>query len=193
MKKRGFSVVELAIVIALIGILSLIVFVSLRNNQVAARDSERHAKAESIARSLEILYKAGNQSAGGTFAPGSYPSMHDIDQPDVLKLLPSIDEATLTFSWKEGGASVLKSLESTGANMSYHNTEDMDVEAPRVGQDEFIYVPYSIMTNATTVMPPDVDGWKYCTLPGSDDCRRFNIYYRTEADNELHIIRSTYQ
>lgn len=194
MKKRGFSIVELAIVIALIGILSLIVFVSLRNGQVSARDNERHSKAESIARSLEIIYKSGNQSTGGTHEAGSYPTMEDIDEANKFSFLPSIDESTTTFSWQNGGGSTLKSLRSKGS-LNNHNTENMTVEGSSVGLDEFIYVPYTRGFASATVMPGDADGWGYCLRAelAFGKCSRFNIYYRTEADNALHTIRSTNQ
>ena len=65
---KGFTLIELLIVIAIIGILSAIVLVSLNIAQIKARDSKRTGDLEQVTKALE-LYRSDNgvyPSHGGT-------------------------------------------------------------------------------------------------------------------------------
>jgi type II secretion system protein G len=64
MKQKGFTIVELLIVIVVIGILAAITIVAYNGIQGRARDSQRVADMQSIVKALE-LYKTAN---------GSYPA-----------------------------------------------------------------------------------------------------------------------
>lgn len=66
-RNRGFTIVELLIVIVVIGILAAITIVAFNGIQGRARDSARISKIQSIAQALE-LYKLDN---------GSYPQILD--------------------------------------------------------------------------------------------------------------------
>jgi len=55
-KLSGFTIVELIIVIAIIGILSSLVYNGIRSTQANARDAERKVDAEIIQRNLETYY-----------------------------------------------------------------------------------------------------------------------------------------
>lgn len=59
MTRRGFTIVELIIVITIIGILLTLAVVSLNGSQEKARDDERKADIQSIAQHLEALYTSG--------------------------------------------------------------------------------------------------------------------------------------
>lgn len=191
MNRRGFSVVELAIVIALIGILSLLLFASLRSSQVSARDDERRAKAEIIANSLESLHKAGNPSQNQT--PGLYPNIATINaaisSSQLTSLLPNIDDSTVTFSWSSDSSVKLKTIVPSSGLSNRNNTENMSIIEPLVALDQFAYEPLRHVTSGSTT---DNDQWAYCQL-STHDCRRFNLYYRTEADDAVQVIRSVQQ
>jgi general secretion pathway protein G len=59
--KSGFTVVELAIVIIIIGILATITIVAYRNVQARARDDKRRTDIANIAKALEVYYDDNGQ------------------------------------------------------------------------------------------------------------------------------------
>lgn len=67
MKTKGFTIVELLIVIVVIGVLAAITVVAYNGISARSRDASRITKLQSIAKAIE-LYKIDN---------GSYPPIHD--------------------------------------------------------------------------------------------------------------------
>ena len=60
MNKRGFSIVELVVVITIMGILLTLATVSFRGYQTDARNEQRRIRAENIARYIENIYETGS-------------------------------------------------------------------------------------------------------------------------------------
>lgn len=87
MRYRGFTVVELVIVITIIGILITLTSASLNNSIIGARDSERKTDIETIAVNLEKYYN----SNGGT-----YPSTDLITNENIKNIFPDIDTKSLS-------------------------------------------------------------------------------------------------
>ena len=87
MRKRGFTVVELVIVITIIGILITLTSASLNNSIVNARDSERKADIKTIAVNLEKYYNSNG---------GVYPSTEIITIEGTKKIFPDIDTKSLS-------------------------------------------------------------------------------------------------
>jgi len=90
MKKKssqlGYSMVEIIVVIAIIGLLSTLAAISLKKVSNRAKDSKRISDISMIRRSLEI-YK---------FTQGEYPS--DAQMTNGYKLSTPLDNATLIIS-----------------------------------------------------------------------------------------------
>jgi len=115
--KKGFTIVELIVVVVTIGIIVAITTFAYANIQKQARDSQRTADATVVAEGLERYYAVN----------GEYPSvakMTATDATSVKQLLkldkldslvaPNAAPGTTTNAWKAGGASVINKLTYTG-------------------------------------------------------------------------------
>jgi prepilin-type N-terminal cleavage/methylation domain-containing protein len=71
MKRRGFTLIELMVVIVVMGALLILNVVNLRGSQANARDVERKTDIETIASHLETYYTVGSDT---TPTIGRYPS-----------------------------------------------------------------------------------------------------------------------
>ena len=66
-KRKGFTLIELMVVIAIIGILASIVIVSLNSSKGNARDTQRKQDLENIQGALEVYYSTNANYPVGTF------------------------------------------------------------------------------------------------------------------------------
>ena len=65
---RGFTLVELMVVLAIIGLLSSIVLVSLNAARIKARDATRKSQVSEFKTALELYYsRNGNYPCGNSF------------------------------------------------------------------------------------------------------------------------------
>lgn len=78
---RGFTVIELAIVIVLFIVASVVFFVQKNHVEVAARDDQRKTSINAIYYSLEEVYFNQNQSYPRTITTTLLPSV----DPELLK------------------------------------------------------------------------------------------------------------
>ena len=175
MKRRGFTIVELIIVITIMGILLTLGVVNLRGAQANGRDVERKTDIETIAQHLEAYYTSGTD---GSTTVGTYPStsltgsatsmelaLRDLDINSVIA--PGIDDgddnkdehAITTFKSAADGTIL--------TNLSLHPTIN-----------EYVYQP--LHSNGTI-----------CS--DTAECRKFNLYYRSEVDNNVYMISSVNQ
>ncbi len=77
--KRGFTLIEILVVIAIIGILSSVVLASLATSRAKARDARRIADLEEVKKALELYY-----DSNGAYPPTG-PSLPPFPLPLVLK------------------------------------------------------------------------------------------------------------
>jgi type II secretory pathway pseudopilin PulG len=160
----GFTIVELVVILAVMGILIGLSVVTTIAMQVDSRDSERKVDVESIAVYLESMYKEGDPVIGSHYpATGSMSEIEnsDIDQgslraPDVLDTDP------------------ISLVPATNSNTTIGGV------IPQPTINTYVYQPISS------------DGSSLCTL-ATDPCRRFTIFYMLEKDNTIHKVESRSQ
>lgn len=110
-KRKGFTIVELLIVIVVIGILAAITIVAYNGTQQRARDSQRESDVKTIVKALELYYiDNGKYPAGGgstvinswwtTTADSSWATLQS-------SLTPYLGGATLPRDPKQGATSAM--------------------------------------------------------------------------------------
>ncbi len=175
MIRRGFTVVELLIIITIMGILLTLAVVNLNTTQANGRDSERKTDVENIALHLESYYRNQNPdlffSGGGTYLGSDL-----IDDSSLKTHLPDIDMK----STRAPG----KSTNDPTSLRAATNTDTTEAGiAPQPSKSNDIYVYQPLTANGGP-----------CTLPlAGNDCRRFNIYYFEESSNSVKKITSKNQ
>lgn len=182
MNSRGFTIAELIVVIAVMGILLIIGVVDFSASQANGRDSERRTDAESIAIHLETYYKNGDDSSTTI---GRYPStviaqnksnttsmLRDIDIRSIMAPGFDINSSTISLVAAYDNSLTANSIKAFGGTI--------------ITKDQYIYQPLK------------GDG-TLCTLE-SEECRKFNIYYRLEnstadcpAPNNVCVMTSKNQ
>lgn len=166
MNRRGFSVVELLIIIVVMGILLTLAVVNLRSSQINGRDAERKADIESIMSHLETFYTTGTD---GSIEVGRYPSTAIIGNETTL--LRDIDTNSLMAPGIDTISNTFKASDNTGVIV-----QTTAAVSPQPTIDQYVYQP--IKRDGTL-----------CTTE-TDECRSYNLYYMLEIDNEVHMEKS---
>lgn len=169
MKMRGFSVVELIIVVTVIGILLILGVVNLTDSRINSRDSERKIDVETIATLLEDYYRIGT---GGSLNYGQYPSVEASvgligNEKNILQIIND---------------NVLIAPDQTSYSLvaATNNIQTIDGILPNPNINQYVYQPIA------------TDG-SLCNSSSTKECRKFNLYYRTESDDTVHLITSLNQ
>jgi prepilin-type N-terminal cleavage/methylation domain-containing protein len=84
--RRGFTIVELVVVIVVIGILAAISITSYTKTQVKARDTERESDIAAIQSGMETYYEKN----------GVYPNQQQLNTPGFLTATVGVAQAALT-------------------------------------------------------------------------------------------------
>jgi prepilin-type N-terminal cleavage/methylation domain-containing protein len=142
---RGFTIVELLIVIVVIGILAALVLNAFSGVQAKARDVQRDSNMKAVATQLEAFFNGNgqggypntyaNNTTAGTGASNVNLSM-DSDAPAKL---PGIDVKALRAP-NAASNSILFALSTAGptAGATASTTATTNVAGP----DKFLYEPY---------------------------------------------------
>lgn len=166
--QRGFTLVELVIVIAIMGILLVLAVVNLRSSQASARDYDRKTDIDNIMRGLEGFYINGANNAR---YPSNYISNPTTSDDFVQGALRDIDIKSLQAPGAAAGTRSLISATNTDETTSGIR--------PLPSTTEYVYQPFQ----------PD---GSLCTLV-SQECRRYNIFYRLEVDGVIYKMSSKNQ
>lgn len=165
-RPEGFTIIEVLIVIVIIGILLTVLMVRFINSQADARDVDRKADIETIARRFEQVFTDRLLSGAAT-----YPRTIDITPESAVALAGLGKEA---------------------------------LRSPKVADSANMSLIAATNTTATTagVLPqPTIDQYVYQPLTSTNalcnnailTCVKFNLYYRTEADNTVIQVSSLNQ
>lgn len=183
--RRGFTIVELVVVMTIMTILLVLGVVGLSTSQSYARDAERKTDAENIARAIERFRDAGNidrrtnPSSPITYPAGSYPTYNQASTATFLShTLPELDDDSRSYSF----SNVSPHFALAGPTSGVHTIDGTDNLAAinsaysalgTSGADVLIYQPiaWSTATNS------------WITCRDGDECRRFNLYYLNENDD----------
>lgn len=166
MIRRGFTIVELIIVITILGILLTLAVVGLNDSQIKSRDSERTSDVETIGTYLESYFRDGSPIS--TTAVGTYPSTTLTSEANLKPSLPDAD---------------LKAFTAPGSDSPYttftaatNNNQTATGVTPQPTTQQYVYQP--LRSDGTL-----------CTSD-SQQCRKYNLYYRLEADNKVYKYES---
>lgn len=159
-KRRGFTIIELTIVIVVMAILLVLGTVGFRGIQAASRDKEREADIQAIAAYLESIYTREIRSGATIVKPaGAYPSIESLNNQIYRDL-------------------VLSELEPGAKHGPETGKTDILVAAPGAGtitkdKNKYIYEP--LLSTA---------GSRPRCLAAGVECRSFVLHYKLEDGNE---------
>lgn len=191
-RQRGFTIVELVVVLTIMAILLTLAIVGLNSSQINARDEKRKSDIAAIARGLEVRYKQGNprviSTPGNYTVAGGYPSVLEF-----LHILGS-DMTSNNFNPTQVVNGYLTDAfpgTTAGTFKTPGKTYGIDIYCSSCG------VAPENATYLTTKVAVDRYIYEPLTAAGaqcnSEKCTRYNLYYRTESDNVLHTVRSEHQ
>lgn len=122
-RESGWSIVEMMIVVALIGILAGLAFPTVMSYRYSGRDAERQSDVESIARAFEISYLRDAPASGPTY-------------PTTTRATNTSDYTNL-FQGQD--LSITKAPETTTATSIVAASNTTQPQDP--GIDQYIYLP----------------------------------------------------
>jgi prepilin-type N-terminal cleavage/methylation domain-containing protein len=162
MQRRGFTIVELIIVITIMGILLVLGVANLRGSQVSARDTQRRGDVDAIAANLDQYYSTGNTTLG--LSAGTYLSTNSWNGTNagLLSVLTDMDPKSIVAP----GNSDLTHVSFIPATCSGSCSQTITGVTPQPTTDQFVYQP--LQSDGTL-----------CTNV-SQGCRKFNIFFGLE-------------
>lgn len=178
MKRRGFTIVELAITITVMGILLTLAVVSLNSSQANARDSERIGDAEAIVLNLEAYYNNKSEDSLGNLvmSGGTYPGTSYLAASTFSKILPDIDPKS-TRAPDVDSSAPMSLVAATNNDQSISGIRPL----PSKTNDVYVYQP--LTASGALCLTPTV----------TNECRKFNVYFYQETTNTVQQITSKNQ
>ena len=168
--QRGFTIVELLIVIVVIGILAALVLNSFAGVQAKARDTERDTDIKALSTQLEVFYsQAGN---------GSYPSNG------------STGAANYASNVILGGVTSANLSNDTDINAKFKGIDLNSMRPPNQATNQTVLATSTAAQTPTLnqyiYQPETANGAAICQTEGS--CTRFILWYNQENGGVLSKI-----
>lgn len=129
-KQSGFTIIELLIVIAIIGILATLVLTNFRGAQAKGRDTVRKNDINSIYQKLEEFYNENGGYPDGDLAGTVAVGINNATAVSTVQVFPGIDASALT---DEDGNGIVETF-STSATAAAPAIPDTT--------DEYLYTAY---------------------------------------------------
>ncbi len=172
-KTRGFTVVELVVVMIIMAILIGLSIMSITSNQANARDHERLADIDQVMRGLERYY---NEANSNTATAGRYPDITLAANLPTNSMLPGVATGAFTYSSSSVTPSFVVAVGPAGRAVDSTAT----VASQLTTRNTFVYEPsyYDSATNS----------WKLCGA--GSECLRYVIYYTTEKTGSTIQIKT---
>lgn len=161
MYRRGFTIIELIIVITIMGILLVVGVANLRSSQATARDDQRASDVQAIAANLEQYYNTGNATL--SLSPGTYLSTTSWNgsNTSLLSVLPDMDPKSIVAPGQTSSYSSFVPATCSGAC-----SQTTAGVSPQPTINTFVYQPLQQSGNLCTNV--------------SQGCQKFNIFYMLE-------------
>lgn len=169
-KTRGFTVVELVVVMIIMAILISLSILSITSSQANARDHERLADIDQVMRGLERYY---NEANANTPTAGRYPDAPLATTLPTSTTLPGVATGAYTYSNSSVTPSFVVASGAAGRVIDEQGVVNgtLTSVSDQVSTDTFVYEPayYDAAANQ----------WKLCG--SGSECLRYVIYYKTEG------------
>lgn len=169
---HGFTIVEILITITVMGILMTLAVVGINSSQVKARDDARKADIEAISAALESYYTTGTDDSDSY---GTYPTTQMNDETAIRENLRDVNFDSFIAPNQDTIDDTF--IAATNA------TQTTSGVTPQPTVSQYVYQPLT----ATNLL---CDGSDYNGDDKSDECRKYNLYYRTETNNTVYQVMS---
>lgn len=182
-KRFGFTAVELAMVIVVIGVLVGIGIVAFRSSQAKSRDMEREADISALTNHLESLYAKTIRKADGTVIkqPGSYPPLpgvvgQGVDNADFQLMLEGLNKSVMNYPGGTGLTFPAQTTSTAPYCATYKSCYAQGMPTTvMLGTGKFMYVPRTGHGLVCSTVTHDQDPSR------TGECRSFDIFYVLEG------------
>ncbi len=194
--RRGFTVVELVVVMVIMAILLVLASFSISQSRANARDTERNADAESLARGIEARYVQGKLNNAVTVAPayvkaGTYPTVNEMNHikgQSVTGFTPN--QITDGYGPVAFPGTSITSFAPPGTS----NYSGFVVSACSAVEDKTAGSCLQTTTTKDTYVYEPIDASGALCSNTAAGCVRFNLYWRLETSaGTLQQYRSKHQ
>lgn len=173
---KGFTVIELIVVIALIGVLLVIGVVSFRSTQSSSRDKERQLDIKTITTYLEGIYAREIKSGSVVVkAAGSYPSRATLTNQTYYQAV--FGDLYRSAVYSPDSSTDLALIASTNSTSTTGINESNLSPSPT--KDKYVYLPLLS------------DGGAVCGAV-TQECRSFQIYAKLESGT-VEVLESKHK